>query len=71
VLLARFREISQNDEKAVASSQTAIFLMCVAKSALSAVLCYLFWIKKLRRCFPAMGVYMALRVASMPFADND
>ena len=48
------------------SSQTAMSLMSVAEFALWAVLGFLFWTKKLHRRFPAMGVYLALRVASMP-----
>ena len=34
--------------------------------ALTTVLCLLFWKKKLHRRFPAMGSYLALRVASAP-----
>jgi len=41
-------------------------LMSVAEFALWAVLGLLFWTKKLHRRFPAMGIYLALRVASMP-----
>jgi hypothetical protein len=41
-------------------------LMSVAEFALWAVLGFLFWTKKLHRRFPAMGAYLALRVASMP-----
>jgi len=41
-------------------------LMSVAEFALWAVLGLLFWRKKLHRRFPAMGVYLVLRVASMP-----
>jgi hypothetical protein len=48
------------------SSQTAMSLMCVAEFALWAALGFLFWTKKLYRSFPAMGAYLALRVASMP-----
>src|ERR1039457_2646785 len=48
------------------SSQTAMSLMSVAEFALWAVLGFLFWAKKLHRRFPAMGGYLALRVASMP-----
>jgi len=48
------------------SSQTAMSLMSVAEFALWAVLGFLFWKKKLHRRFPAMGAYLALRVASMP-----
>ena len=48
------------------SSQTAMSLMSVAEFALWAVLGFLFWSKKLQRRFPAMGGYLALRVASAP-----
>jgi hypothetical protein len=48
------------------SSQTAMSLMSVAEFALWAVLGFLFLAKKLQRRFPAMGGYLALRVASMP-----
>jgi hypothetical protein len=48
------------------SSQTAMSLMSVAEFALWAVLGLLFWSKGLHRRFPAMGAYLALRVASMP-----
>ncbi|MGA3160531.1 MAG: hypothetical protein ABSC77_04885 [Terracidiphilus sp.] len=48
------------------SPQTAMSLMSVAEFALWAVLGFLFWTKKLHRRFPAMGAYLALRVASMP-----
>ncbi|MGD0682906.1 MAG: hypothetical protein ABR990_12760 [Terracidiphilus sp.] len=48
------------------SAQTAMSLMSVAEFALWAVLGFLFWTKKLQRRFPAMGAYLALRVASMP-----
>jgi hypothetical protein len=41
-------------------------LMSVAEFALWAVLGFLFWSKKLHRRFPAMGAYLALRIASMP-----
>jgi len=40
--------------------------MSVAEFALWAVLGILFWKKKLHGQFPAMGAYLALRVASMP-----
>ena len=48
------------------TSQTAMSLMSVAEFALWAVLGFLFWSKKLHRRFPAMGAYLALRIASMP-----
>jgi hypothetical protein len=41
-------------------------LMSVVELILWAVLGFLFWTKKLQRRFPAMGAYLALRVASMP-----
>lgn len=40
--------------------------MSAVEFLLSAVLGYLFWRKKLQRRFPAMGAYLALRVASAP-----
>jgi hypothetical protein len=40
--------------------------MSVAEFALWSVLCFLFWTKKLQHRFPAMGAYLALRMASMP-----
>jgi hypothetical protein len=46
--------------------QTVMSLMSVAEFALWAVLGLLFWKKKLHRRFPAMGVYLALRIVSMP-----
>jgi hypothetical protein len=48
------------------SSQTAMSLMSMAEFALWAVLGYFFWTRKLHRRFPAMGYYLALRIASMP-----
>jgi hypothetical protein len=48
------------------SSQNAMTLMSVAEFALWAVLGFLFWRKKLHQRFPAMGAYLALRVASSP-----
>jgi hypothetical protein len=50
----------------VMSSQTAIFLMDVAEFVLWSVLGLLVWKKKLHHRFPAMGAYVALRLASMP-----
>jgi hypothetical protein len=47
-------------------SQTAMSLMSVAEFALWVILGFLFWTKKLHRRFPAMGSYLALRVASIP-----
>src|ERR1035437_10049600 len=48
------------------SAQTAMTLMCVAEFALWAVLGFLFRKKELHHRFPAMGAYLALRIASMP-----
>ncbi len=41
-------------------------VMSVVEFALWAVLAYFFWTKKLQKRFPAMGVYLALRVVSTP-----
>ncbi len=48
------------------SPQTAMSLMAVVEFALWAFFGYLFLTRKLHRRFPAMGGYLALRVASMP-----
>jgi hypothetical protein len=48
------------------SSQTAMTLLSVTEFALWCVLAFLFWRKKLSSRFPAMGTYLALRVASTP-----
>jgi hypothetical protein len=48
------------------SSQTAMSLLSVTEFALWCVLAFLFWRKKLSSRFPAMGSYLALRVASTP-----
>jgi hypothetical protein len=48
------------------SLQTAMSVMSVAEFALWAAFGFLFWTKKLQRRFPAMGGYLALRVASAP-----
>jgi hypothetical protein len=48
------------------SSQTAMTLLTVAEFALWCVLAFVFWRKKLSSRFPAMGTYLALRVASTP-----
>jgi hypothetical protein len=48
------------------SSQMAMSVMGVAEFLLSATLAFLFWKKALHRRFPAMGAYLALRVASTP-----
>jgi len=47
-------------------SMTAMSLMSMAEFALWVTLGFLFWTKKLHHRFPAMGGYLALRVASMP-----
>jgi hypothetical protein len=44
----------------------AMLLMSVAEFLLWATLGYFFWAKKLQRRFPAMGVYLALRIISTP-----
>ena len=44
----------------------AMSLMSALEFFLWATLGYLFWVKKLQRRFPAMSVYLALRVISMP-----
>jgi hypothetical protein len=41
-------------------------LLMVAEFALWAAFGFLFWTRNLHRRFPAMGVYLALRVVSMP-----
>ena len=41
-------------------------VMSVSEFALWTVLGFLFWKKGFHRRFPAMGAYLALRVASMP-----
>jgi hypothetical protein len=48
------------------SSQLAMSLMSAVEFLLWVVLGLLFWRKKLHRRFPAMGAYLALRVASAP-----
>jgi hypothetical protein len=48
------------------SSQTAMSLMAVVEFALWGVFGFLFWTRKLHHRLPAMGGYLALRVASMP-----
>src|SRR5579863_8234215 len=48
------------------SSQLAMSLMSVLEFLLSATLGFMFWRKGLHRRFPAMGYYLALRVASTP-----
>ena len=48
------------------SSQLAMTLMGAAEFLLSAVLAFVFWKKALHRRFPAMGTYLALRVAATP-----
>ncbi|MGA9672268.1 MAG: hypothetical protein WBQ94_23850 [Terracidiphilus sp.] len=48
------------------SSQTAMSLLSVTEFALWSVLAFLFWRKKLNTRFPAMGIYLALRIVSTP-----
>ena len=48
------------------SSQLAMTVLSTAEFLLSATLGFLFWKKGLQRRFPAMGSYLALRVASAP-----
>ncbi len=48
------------------SSQTAMSMMGGAEFLLSAVLAFVFWKKGMHRRFPAMGMYLGLRVASTP-----
>jgi len=49
------------------SSQTAMSLMSVVEFALWALFGFFFWTRKLHRRFPAMGVYLGLHLAAMPF----
>lgn len=49
------------------SPQFAMSAMSMAEFALWAVIAFLFWKKRLYRRFPAMGVYLGLRLGSMPF----
>src|ERR1035438_7785988 len=48
------------------SSQLAMTIMTVAEFLLWAALGSMFWKKKMHRRFPAMGIYLALRVVSIP-----
>jgi hypothetical protein len=48
------------------SSQLAMTMMSTSEFLLSTVLGFLFWKKGLHRRFPAMGIYLALRVVSTP-----
>jgi hypothetical protein len=48
------------------SLNLAMSVMSVAEFLLWAVLAYFFWTKKLQKRFPAMGVYLALRVIATP-----
>lgn len=48
------------------SSQSIMSGMCVAEFALWAVFGCLFWRRRLQLQFPAMGVYLCLRLAAMP-----
>jgi hypothetical protein len=49
------------------SAQLAMSAMSLAEFALWAAISFLFWRKALHRRFPAMSVYLALRLISMPF----
>jgi hypothetical protein len=49
------------------SPQLAMSAMSLAEFALWALIGFLFWKKGLYRRFPAMGVYLSLRLVSMPF----
>jgi hypothetical protein len=46
--------------------QTAMTLMCGVEFALWAIFGFLFWTRKLHRRFPALGIYLALRLVSAP-----
>src|SRR5580658_7814551 len=48
------------------SSQLAMTMMSASEFLLSVVLGFMFWKKGLHRRFPAMGIYLALRVLSSP-----
>jgi hypothetical protein len=48
------------------SPQSVMSLLSVAEFALWSVLAFLFWKRKLNARFPAMGMYLALRVISTP-----
>ena len=48
------------------SSQLAMSMMGTAEFLLSVAVGFLFWKKALHRRFPAMGTYLALRIASTP-----
>jgi hypothetical protein len=48
------------------SSQLAMTMLSATEFLLSAVLAFTFWKKGLQRRFPAMGLYLALRVATSP-----
>jgi hypothetical protein len=48
------------------SSQMAMSTMSTVEFLLSAVLAFVFWKKGLHRRFPAMGIYLGMRVASTP-----
>jgi hypothetical protein len=48
------------------SVETGMSILSFTEFVLWAALGILFWSRKLHRRFPAMGVYLALRVASMP-----
>ncbi len=48
------------------SSSLAMAIMSAAEFLLVAVVAFLFWKRKLRHRFPAMGTYLGLRLASAP-----
>jgi hypothetical protein len=48
------------------SSDLAMTMMSAAECILSAMLAFMFWKKGLHRRFPAMGVYLAMRVVFNP-----
>jgi hypothetical protein len=48
------------------SSQMAMSTMSTAEFLLSAALAFVFWKKRLHKRFPAMGIYLTLRVATTP-----
>ena len=48
------------------TSQFAMSAMSISEFALWALFGYLFWKRKLHRRFPAMGIYLGLRIISMP-----
>ena len=48
------------------TSQFAMSAMSISEFGLWALFGYLFWKRKLHRRFPAMGIYLGLRIISMP-----